>query len=544
MAESIAALVLARATDEHTGLVFEERTWTWADVVRESSARAQLLIEHGLAGRHLGVLLENTPEYVFLLGAAALTGSVIVGINHTRRGAALSDDIHHTDCARILTDGNLCDLLDDIDLDAPVMRTDERPWLDAVAERLDGPHPVEPPEAGCLFLLIFTSGSTGAPKAVRMTQRRAREQMAGLAAVYTDADVLYCSMPLFHANALNGCLFPGLSAGATIVLKRRFSASAFLPDVRRHGCTSFNYVGRSLSYILAQPETPHDRDNHLVFCVGAEASPHDRAAFRRRFGCFVVEGYTSSEGVVSINPFAGMPEEALGRARDDMDVVVLDPQTGVECPRARFGSDRTLLNANECVGEIVRRDADAIFEGYHANEIADAERTRDGFYWTGDLGFRDDDGTFYFAGRSSDWLRVDGENFAAGPVETILARHPAVRAAVVYGVPDPNDGDRVMAALELFDPVGFDTEVFASFLDEQRDLGTKCNPHFVRVTDALPLTGTGKIDRGRLRAERWRTTDPTWWRPGRTLRYEPFTDADADAFERTFEATGRRLLLQ
>jgi fatty-acyl-CoA synthase len=544
MAESIAELLLARATDEHTGLVFEERTWTWDDVVRESSARARLLIEQGLAGRHLGVLLENTPEYVFLLGAAALTGSVIVGINHTRRGAALADDIRHTECARVMTDGNLCDLLVDLDVGVPVTRTDERAWLDAVAARRDAPVPGERPDGGRLYLLIFTSGSTGAPKAVRMTQRRALAQMAGLAAVYTHDDVLYCSMPLFHANALNGCLFPGVSAGATIVLKRRFSASAFLPDVRSHGCTSFNYVGRSLSYILAQPETPHDRANRLVFCVGAEASPRDRAAFRRRFGCLVVEGYTSSEGVVSINPFPGMPDEALGRAPDDMDVAVLDPETGLECPRARFAADRTLLNANDCVGEIVRRDAGVNFEGYHANDAADAERIRNGCYWTGDLGFRDEDGTFYFAGRGSDWIRVDGENFAAGPLETIVARFPAVRAAVVYGVPDPNDGDCVMVALELADPAAFDADAFTSFLDEQRDLGTKCKPHFVRVTGALPLTGTGKIDRGRLRGEGWRTADETWWRPGRTLRYEPFTDDDADGFERAFEATGRKALLR
>ena len=93
---------------------------------------------------------------------------------------------------------------------------------------------------------------------------------------FTPDDVLYCSMPLFHGNALMANLLPALVAGASVVLRPRFSASAFLPDVRRHGCTYFNYVGRALSYVLAQPETPEDADNQLKWCLGSEASPRDR----------------------------------------------------------------------------------------------------------------------------------------------------------------------------------------------------------------------------------------------------------------------------
>ena len=128
-------------------------------------------------------------------------------------------------------------------------------------------------------------------------------------------------MPLFHGNALMACLFPALVGGSSVVLRRRFSASAFLPDVRRHGCTFFNYVGRALSYVLAQPETPEDADNQLRWCLGSEASPRDRREFKRRFGCPVVEGYSSSEGAVVIQPFGGMPRGALGRAQEGADVV-------------------------------------------------------------------------------------------------------------------------------------------------------------------------------------------------------------------------------
>jgi fatty-acyl-CoA synthase len=543
MAGTIFELVASRVGDDRVGLVFEGRTWTWGELVEESLARASLLRQSGLAGKHIGVLLDNLPEYFFLLCAAALTSSVVVGANDTRRGEALAGDLRHTDCAVILTDSSKAGLLAGVDVGAPVRLIDESSWIEEVADHHGASIEGGVPPADTLFLLVFTSGSTGAPKAVRVSQGRAVRMMAGAAAVYTDADVLYCSMPMFHLNALMGSLFPALSAGARVVLKRRFSATTFLSDVREHGCTSFNYVGRALSYILAQPPTAEDADNSLVFCVGAEASVRDRKAFRKRFGCYVVEGYTSSEGGVSINPFPGMPEDALGRPPEGMDVAIIDPESGEECARAVFGPSREFLNSSDAIGEIVRRDTTTSFEGYFANNGADAVRTRDGWFWSGDLGYRDEEGTFYFAGRGDDWLRVDGENFAAAPVEAILARYPDVAASVVFAVPDPHTGDQVMAAIELRPATSFDAQAFADFLVAQADLGTKWSPTYVRVVDSIPVTGTGKLDRKSLRAHRWQTTDPVWWKRGRTLEYLPMTDEDLKRIDEEFQAAGRGHLL-
>jgi fatty-acyl-CoA synthase len=543
MAQTIVDLLAARLGDERVGLAFEGRTWKWSEVVEESLARAMLLRDLGLAGQHIGVLLDNVPEYVFLLGAAAITGSVIVGANDTRRGEALADDLRHTDCAVVLTDTSKAQLLDGFDVGVPIRLVDRMEWIGKVRDCVGAPFPESRPAAGALFLLVFTSGSTGAPKAVRVSQGRSVRMMAGAAAAYTDADILYCAMPMFHLNALMGSLFPGLSAGARVVLKRKFSASAFLGDVREHRCTSFNYVGRALSFILAQSPSDLDADNALVFCVGAEASSRDRREFRSRFGCYVVEGYTSSEGCVSINPFPGMPADALGRPPDGMDIAIVDPETAKECVRAQFGPGRRLLNPTAAIGEIVRRDSISSFEGYYANEDADALRTRNGWFWSGDLGYRDDEGTFYFAGRGDDWLRVDGENFAAAPVETILGRHPDVAAAVVFAVPDPRTGDQVMAALELKSSATFDAKAFAAFLESQPDLGTKWAPRYVRVVDAAPITGTGKLDRKVLRADRWQTADPVWWRRGRVLEYERLSGEEIAVIEFDFDRMGRRHLL-
>jgi fatty-acyl-CoA synthase len=374
-----------------------------------------------------------------------------------------------------------------------------------------------------------------------MTQGRAA-RTAG-ASVFTPDDVLYCAMPLFHGNSLLANLFPAMAKGASVVLKRRFSASDFVPDIRRHGCTFFNCVGRALSYILAVPESPDEHDTRLKWVLGPESSPRDIAEFTRRFGCPVIEGYGSSENAVVIQPAAGMPAGALGRPSRGMDVAVVDPATGQERPPARVDDSGRIVNLEEAVGEIVGRNSVANFEGYYNNPEAEAERTRGGWYWSGDLGYRDEDGWFWFAGRTSDWLRVDGENFAAAPVERILARFPPVTGVAVYPVPDPLMADQVMAAVQLEAGAAFDPEAFAAFLAAQPDLGTKWAPRFVRVVDGLPVTGTGKVDKRPLRATRWESGDEVWWCPARGEPYRRLTGADVAALRDAFSAHGRATLI-
>src|SRR5690606_38260452 len=128
----------------------------------------------------------------------------------------------------------------------------------------------------------------------------------------TRDDVAYNAMPLFHGNALMAAWAPILAVGGTYAMRPRFSASGFAPDVRRFGATFFNYVGRALSYVLAQPEHPDEADNRLRFGFGTEASTRDREEFQRRFGCRIVESYGSSEGVCTIMRTETTPPGALG----------------------------------------------------------------------------------------------------------------------------------------------------------------------------------------------------------------------------------------
>ncbi|MFF2552861.1 AMP-binding protein [Nocardia sp. NPDC058058] len=548
-------LLLRREHDDHPGLRFEDSIWSWGEVVRECAARAAVLSEFRRPDRpfHIGVLLENVPEYIFLIGAAAFAGATLIGINPTRRGAELASDIRGVDCDLIITDGEQRAVLAGLDtgVDADrVLDIDESRWRERVSAEYatvvrggaaDARAAWVAPEArerSTRLLLTFTSGSTGAPKAVICTTGR----LAALGAMnhcsLTRADVTYNAMPLFHGNAIMACWAPSVFTGATFTMRRRFSVAGFLPDVRRFGVTYFNYVGRSLAYLLSAPESPLERDTKLRTAFGTEAAPRDRAEFARRFGVTPVESYGSSEGGVVIRLTDDSPSGALGRAPEFMPVEIHN-EHGKQCPRAVFAADGALLNAAEAIGEIVNITGAAMFEGYYRNPEASTERVDGPIFRTGDLGYQDEAGFFYFAGRSGDRLRVDSENFATAPVERILARFPGVKLAAVYPVPDPRTGDQVMAALELDAGVRFDPELFGEFLAAQPDLGTKWAPRFVRVTESIPVTATRKIDKPALRRESWLTKDPVYLGDTKSLGYQPLSSSLRDELAREYELYGR-----
>lgn len=545
-----ADLLLARLGDVHPGLLFEERSWTWDQVVHEGAQRATLALELQDPSRpfHVGVLLDNEPDHVFWIVGAALAGAAVVGINPTRRGDELAHDVRHTDCQLVVTSRAHRSALEGLDLgvtDQRVLVVDEPSHQDDL-RRHQTADPAEVHQHAAPddpLLLLFTSGSTGAPKAVVCSQGRFAGIAANVPATFgiTRDDVCYSAMPMFHGNALMASWAFALGTGATWAIRRRFSASGFLPDVRRFGATYFNYVGRSLAYVLATPEQPDDADNPLRLAFGTEATDRDMAEFGRRFGCDFAESYGSSEGQISIIKTPDAPPLSLGLPREGSEVLVVDPETGLECPRAQLGEHGELRNG-EAIGELVRTDPSG-FEGYYGNPDATAERLRDGWYWSGDLAYRDEDGWFYFAGRGADWLRVDSENFAAAPVERIVARHPDVVVPAVYPVPDARTGDQVMLTVELVDGVTFDPATFDRFLDEQPDLGTKWAPRFVRVVAAMPLTGTNKVDKKPLRRLRWEGPDTVWWRdePGGPLR--AMTDVDRAHLAAAFAQHGRTHLL-
>jgi len=546
---TFAELLVARRDDDHPAIRFEDRVTSYRELVAAGAVRAALLRDRRRPGPfHVGVLLENVPEYLYWITGAALAGAAVVGVNPTRRGAELAHDIRHTDCQLLVTDADGRTLLDGVDhgLDHDHLLVLGTPTYDAaLAEHQQASVPDALPAADTPLLLLFTSGSTSAPKAVVCSTGRLGAAGVTTAPAFgiTRESVCYQSMPLFHGNALMANWAEAVAVGATVALRRRFSASGFLPDVRRYGATFFNYVGRALSYVLATPPTPDDRDHRLRTGFGTEASALDRERFDARFGCTLIESYGSSEGVISLTRAPGCPEHALGVPRPGVEVSVRDADTSTECPRARFDEETGRLeNGHEAIGELVCTNAADLFEGYYNNPSATAERLRGGWYWSGDLAYRDADGWFYFAGRGADRLRVDSENFAAAPIERILAHFPGVVMAAVYPVPDTRTGDQVMAAFELSPDGRFEPDAFARFLAECPDLGTKWAPRYVRMVTRMPLTANNKVNKQPLRADRWETTDPVWIR-GEDGAYRRLDAVDVETIRNELAANDRTHVL-
>jgi fatty-acyl-CoA synthase len=515
---TVRELLLARADDDRPALLAGDARWSWREYVGAATARAAAVRKLLDSSRppHVGLLMDNTPEFALGLAAAGLGGHVVVGLNTTRRGAALAADVAKAEVQLLLTDRSQRHLLDGLDLPGVrVLDSDHPSWLDLVAEGGQLPEPELTPAS--LFMLIFTSGTSGEPKAVRVTHEKVAYPGAYLVARLglTADDVHYVAMPLFHSNAVMAGWAPALVTGATVALAERFSASGFLADVRRYGATYANYVGKPLAYVLATPERSDDADNPLRLAFGNEAGDRDVEAFAHRFGCRVVDGFGSTENAVIVSRVPGTPPGSLGQPFPD--VLVLDPETGAECPRATYDEHGRVTNLDDCVGELVNIAGAGQFAGYYNDPEATEARMRDGKYWSGDLAYRDADGWVFYAGRTDDWLRVDGENLAAAPIERILLRHPAIGQAAVYAVADEAVGDQVMATLVLggpLDPAGLE-----AFLAAQADLSPKAWPRYVRCAPELPRTATNKVLKRELRAEG--AAGATWAREARGTTYSP-----------------------
>jgi fatty-acyl-CoA synthase len=522
VADTVQQLLLGRLDDDAPAVKHGDEVWSWRAHLREASRTAAALIDFADSARplHVGALLGNTPQMLTAMAAAALGGFVLCGINDTRRGTALARDILRADCQVLLTDPAHRELLDGLELPGVrILDTTSSDW----SALLDAAGPLTPHrEVAPLdtFMMIFTSGTSGEPKAVQVTHLTVLFAGSTLIERFevTASDVCYLSMPLFHSNALLAGWSVAVGSGAAMV-PATFSASGFLQDVRRYGATFMNYVGKPLAYVLATPEQPDDHDNPLRVAFGNEATDRDIAEFSRRFDCRVWDGFGSTEGAIIITREDGCPPGSLGRGFPG--VAVYHPDTLTECAAAAFDEDGTLTNAEDAIGELVNTSGTGLFAGYYNDREATDARVHHGMFWSGDLAYRDSDGWIYFAGRSGDWLRVDGENFTTAPVERILQRLPAVNHVAVYAVPDERVGDQVMAAVVLQDDAELAPKEFSEFLSRQSDLSPKAWPRHVWLTDQLPTTATNKILKRELTALGSTPSGGVLWhRVGRTHTYE------------------------
>jgi fatty-acyl-CoA synthase len=409
-------------------------------------------------------------------------------------------------------------------LAAEVAREDSQP----LAER-----DLALPSLASQALYIYTSGTSGLPKAARVSHYRLMQWshwFAGLMDV-VPADRMYNCLPLYHSiGGVVACCAPLLGGGA-VVLRPRFSASAFWRDVRAERCTLFQYIGELCRYLLQQPEAPAEREHTLRLACGNGLRPEVWRPFQQRFAIpKILEYYASTEGNFSLYNCDGEPG-AVGRIpgflahRLPVTLIRHDAATGAPTRGADGFCQRCAPDEpGEAIAPVAEAPARAgAFEGYADPEASAAKvlhgvfRPGDAWYRSGDLLRRDARGYFYFIDRIGDSYRWKGENVSASEVWAALAQCPGVLDGAVYGVAVPGrDGRAGMAALVVNEQ--FDWLVFGRKLTER--LPPYARPVFVRLVAALPATATFRTMSAELKRQ---GIDPA-------LVHDPLFVADAAGY--------------
>jgi len=334
-------------------------------------------------------------------------------------------------------------------------------------------------------IIIYTSGTTGKPKGVLLTHgnllTNAREIAQWLQ--LTEADRSLMIMPLFHVNALMTTGIAALWAGASVVLAPRFSASRHWQTINDYRVTYFGSVATMLSrlnhtYPEGVPAGLETRGLRFALCGSAPVPVEVMKSYEARFRCPVIEGYGLSESTCrsTFNPTderrragsVGLPIGNQMRVFDD--------------------NDRELAAFQ--VGEIVMRGAN-LMKGYYKNDAATREAFRSGWFHTGDLGYRDDEGFYYVVDRKSDMIIRGGENIYPREIDEVLYEHPKVKDAATIGVPDELYGEEVKSFIVLRDGERATAEEIIAHC-RARLADFKC-PKSVAFLDDIPKGPTGKL---------------------------------------------------
>jgi crotonobetaine/carnitine-CoA ligase len=306
----------------------------------------------------------------------------------------------------------------------------------------------------------------------------------------TSDDRYYIAMPLHHANALFMQLYATLIAGASAVLRDRFSASAWLSDIRERGCTITNLLGAMSQFVIDQPALTSDDVHSLRAVLPAPNPPQHERAWRERFGIAeVVSAYGMTEANV---PLYGR----LGESRPGRAGYAYQPYFEVRLHAA--DTDEPVPPGTP--GEIcVRATVPYAFSsGYQGLPEQTVHAFRNFWFHTGDLGIMDDDGCVAYVDRQKDCIRRRGENISSFEVEQALCKHPSIQEVAAFAVPADAVGseDEVMIAAVAADPALTEAAV-AAYADAV--LPRFARPRYVELVEALPKTPTERVQKGLLR---------------------------------------------
>jgi fatty-acyl-CoA synthase len=509
------------------------------------------------------LLMENRPEFLTTWLGLAKLGVTTALLNTQLRGHALDHAIQAAKPALVVAGAECAEAVASLDAarrlapvyvasdtDEPASRAGGLGDWDALLARAAAENPDRAVRQGLVaghdLFFLYTSGTTGLPKAARLSHMRWLGVGDGMSAIagYGPDDVIGCVLPLFHGAGGMVVVSSALAQGAAIFLARRFSASRFWDDARRHGMTGFQYVGEICRYLVNQPPRPDDRDHRVRVMMGAGMGRDVWEAFALRFDvAHVLEGWSSTEAntsLINVDDRVGscgripFPERHNGR------LIRYDPDSDSH-PRDAAG--RCIPCAPGEVGEFIGAIPDlpdsgaGRFEGYTDAAATERKILRgvfqpgDRWYRSGDLLRCDEDGYFTFVDRIGDTYRWKSENVSTQEVAEAIGAFPGLAIANVYGVRVPGaEGRAGMAALVLRDGVAFDGRALHAWVSER--LAAWAAPLFVRLTPEADVTATFKLRKVHLQREGYdaaRVPDPLFVRDDAAKAYVPL---DADTLER------------
>ena len=354
------------------------------------------------------------------------------------------------------------------------------------------------PAADDVALVLHTSGSTGRPKRVPLSHANMTVSAANIARCYAlgPEDVAMCVMPLFHVHGLMASTLATLSTGGTVILPARFNPLSFWRVARDFGMTWFSAVPTIHQLLLARAADPTGRrpagSEKLRFIRSCSAAlpPRVMRALETAFGAPVLEAYGMTEAAhqLTSNPLppAGRKPGSVGRGTN-VEISIMDAH-GRHVPTGKRG-------------EVVIRGSSVIC-GYENNPEANAAAFVDGWFRTGDQGCLDADGYLTLVGRIKELINRGGEKFSPREIDETLLAHPAVAEAVAFGVPHATWGEEVAAAVVVREPVS--EAALLAYCSER--LADFKRPKQIHITDTLPRTATGKIQRGAIAKSYGHTT--------------------------------------
>lgn len=511
--------------------VFEGRELTYQQVNEAANQVAHWALSKGYkAGDVAALFMENRPEFFIIWLGLSKAGLTIALLNYNVIGKPLVHSIKISNAKFVVVGVEVRSSIEEImpqllELGLTVMSSGGAvPGWQSLDDNIRGQPTTNPDRkvrSSLSFddkcLLVYTSGTTGLPKAATIKHARLFTMGRAFSSMFevTPNDRIYCVLPLYHsAGGLCG-IGMTFNAGATMILKRKFSKNAFWEDCRNERATVIQYIGELCRYLLQTPKSPLDAKNTVRIAIGNGLRPDIWSEFQDRFNLKQIgEFYGSTEGNAALMNFCDSKEArgAVGRsgwiAGKQLQNILVQFDVETEEPKrnkAGFCIRCKPGEVGELLGNIDPNDPLRRFDGYHGNEKATSSKVLENVFVKGDRWFRTGDllshdakGFWHFVDRIGDTFRWKGENVSTTEVAEVVSTHPGVTECNVYGVAIPGMDGRAPCAAMVFGP---DLDLTALAAHCKANLPSYAIPLFIRSLPEIEITGTFKHQKVALRNE-------------------------------------------